>query len=67
MTDDLILGNTQSVVHVCPPDGTGITPCCGHTPYDLPANDRITTLPDLVTCDIRPPSGPLTQATSAHG
>lgn len=28
-------------VHGCPPDGSGLTPCCGHTPFELPPGDRI--------------------------
>lgn len=29
------------VVHGCPPDGSGLTPCCGRTPFELPLTDRI--------------------------
>ncbi|MCZ4602953.1 hypothetical protein O3S80_04030 [Streptomyces sp. Lzd4kr] len=29
------------VVHACPPDGSGLTPCCGRTPFELPLSDRI--------------------------
>lgn len=28
-------------VHACPPDGSGLTPCCGRTPFELPRTDRI--------------------------
>ncbi|WP_121711616.1 hypothetical protein [Streptomyces sp. E5N91] len=28
-------------VHGCPPDGSGLTPCCGRTPFELPRTDRI--------------------------
>lgn len=28
-------------IHGVPPDGTGLTPCCGRTPFDLPLTDRI--------------------------
>ena len=28
-------------VHGCPPDGSGLTPCCGRTPFELPLTDRI--------------------------
>ncbi|MGW1961793.1 hypothetical protein ACWCPD_16130 [Streptomyces sp. NPDC001935] len=28
-------------VHGCPPDGSGLTPCCGRTPLELPLTDRI--------------------------
>lgn len=27
--------------HACPPDGSGLTPCCGRTPFELPLSDRI--------------------------
>ncbi|MER8002971.1 hypothetical protein [Streptomyces sp. NPDC095613] len=30
-----------AVVHGCPPDGSGLTPCCGRTPFELPRGDRI--------------------------
>lgn len=29
------------VVHGCPPEGSGLTPCCGRTPFELPRTDRI--------------------------
>lgn len=32
---------TAEVVHGCPPDGSGLTPCCGRTPFELPLADRI--------------------------
>lgn len=28
-------------VHACPPEGSGLTPCCGRTPFELPLTDRI--------------------------
>lgn len=31
----------KEVVHGCPPDGSGLTPCCGRTPFELPLGDRI--------------------------
>lgn len=37
-------------VHACPPDGSGITPCCSRTPFELPRTDRMATDPALVTC-----------------
>jgi hypothetical protein len=24
-------------VHACPPDDSRVTPCCGESPFDLPA------------------------------
>lgn len=41
-------------VHACPPDGAGVTPCCGRTPFELPRTDRATTDPAHVTCPGRP-------------
>lgn len=37
-------------VHGCPPDGSGLTPCCGRTLFELPRTDRMATDPDLITC-----------------
>jgi hypothetical protein len=39
-----------SVVHMCPPDGSGLMPCCGRTPFEAPHTDRITTDGAAVTC-----------------
>lgn len=44
-------------VHACPPDGSGITPCCGRTPFELPRTDRMATDPALVTCQVAVSSG----------
>lgn len=40
----------REVVHGCPPDGSGLTPCCGRTPFELRATDRIARDPSKVTC-----------------
>ncbi|MFD4738689.1 hypothetical protein ACFWNQ_15150 [Streptomyces virginiae] len=37
------------VVHGCPPTGSGLTPCCGRTPFELPLADRISS-EATVTC-----------------
>lgn len=37
-------------VHACPEDGSGVTPCCDRTPFELPATDRMTHIPALATC-----------------
>lgn len=42
-------GVVDEVVHQCPPEGSGVTPCCGCTPFEL-AHDRVATDPALVTC-----------------
>lgn len=35
-------------IHACPPDGSGLTPCCGRTPFELPLSDRISS--ETATC-----------------
>jgi acyl-CoA reductase-like NAD-dependent aldehyde dehydrogenase len=40
----------REVVHACPPDGSGLMPCCGRTPFELPRTDRMSADPTLVTC-----------------
>lgn len=42
----------DEVIHACPPDGSGLTPCCGRTPFELPRTDRMSTSPALVTCTL---------------
>jgi hypothetical protein len=37
-------------VHECPPDGTGVTPCCHRPPFELPRTDSLTIDPEAVTC-----------------
>ena len=41
------------VIHMCPPDGSGLTPCCGRTPFELPSYHRLTGDPNLVSCEDR--------------
>ena len=36
-------------VHACPPQGSGVMPCCGRTPFDVPRTDRMTSTEE-VTC-----------------
>jgi hypothetical protein len=51
MADEAQQPETQAeVVHACPPDGSGLTPCCGRTPFELPRTDRMSADPTLVTC-----------------
>lgn len=38
------------LVHACPPEGSGLTPCCGRTPFELPRDERLTQYGPLVTC-----------------
>jgi len=37
-------------VHACPPDGSGLTPCCRRNPGELPRADQLTEDADAVTC-----------------
>lgn len=46
----LVLGEENTVVHACPPDGSGLTPCCGRSPIDLPLTERISLDGTSVTC-----------------
>lgn len=39
-------------VHRCPHKGSGPTPCCGRSPFELPAGSRITDDAEQVTCRI---------------
>ncbi len=41
---------TESIVHAEPPDGSGLTRCCGRTPFELPRTDRMTDGITSVTC-----------------
>lgn len=38
------------VTHRCPPKGSGLMPCCGRTPFEVPTWDRMTLDAALVTC-----------------
>lgn len=40
------------MIHLCPPVGSGFTPCCGRTVLELPRDDRITLDSDLVDCTL---------------
>ncbi|MCU1592451.1 MAG: hypothetical protein JWP11_3707 [Frankiales bacterium] len=48
--DDAIAATPREQTHGCPPDGSGLTPCCGRTPFELPQTDRMTDDAALVTC-----------------
>jgi hypothetical protein len=57
----------RELVHGCPPDGSGLTPCCGRTPFELPRGDRISSEAP-VTCpgpDV-PPAGGVRQPSEAR-
>lgn len=40
----------MSVIHRCPLGDSGVMPCCGGQPTEVPHGDRITVAPELVTC-----------------
>jgi hypothetical protein len=40
----------EEITHQCPPEGSGIMPCCGKTPFEVPWTDRLTLDPTLVNC-----------------
>jgi len=49
--DDCACGQKPPpVTHLQPPDGSGLTPCCGRTPFELPGIDRMTGDPSAVSC-----------------
>ncbi len=39
----------EEVVHQCPPEGEGLMPCCGRTPFEVPSYHRMT-VTEEVTC-----------------
>lgn len=38
------------VTHLQPPDGSGLTPCCGKTLFELPGTDKMTPDAEAATC-----------------
>lgn len=51
-----VLVEPSETTHGCPPRGSGETPCCGRSPFELPSTDRITLDDALVTCRVVEPS-----------
>jgi hypothetical protein len=47
-----VFGDEDSVVHACPPDGSGVMPCCQRAVADVAGTDRITEDPSAVTCEM---------------
>ena len=41
----------RTVIHQCPPDGTGIMPCCGRMPLEV-RGEVMTMDPAMVTCRV---------------
>lgn len=46
----LVIGEEDTIVHACPPDGSGLMPCCGRSPIDVPLTERISMDGTAVTC-----------------
>lgn len=42
-------------VHACPPEGSGIMPCCGRTPFEVPLTDRMTSTERVTCTGVLPP------------
>lgn len=45
----------STITHLCPEVGSGVTGCCGRTPFELPQTDRLTLDSVAVTCSGLPP------------
>lgn len=43
--------DVNETIHECPHRDSGMTPCCGRTPFELPRTDRMSANPALVNCD----------------
>jgi hypothetical protein len=31
-----------TTIHLSPPEGSGLFPCCGKSPFEVPRSDRVT-------------------------
>lgn len=40
----------REITHRCPPEGSGVMPCCGRTPFEVSRSHRLTVHDELVTC-----------------
>ena len=40
----------EEITHRCPPAGSGVMPCCGRAPLQVPLWHRLTMKDELVTC-----------------
>lgn len=54
--DAALDGAKETVVHACPPDDSGLMPCCKRPPFEARRTDRMTTDPTQVTCQTAPPT-----------
>lgn len=53
--DDEVLAQMEvaegwTTIHRCPPGESGLMPCCGKTPFEVPRSDRMTLDGAKVTC-----------------
>ena len=46
----VVFGKEEAVVHSCPPGSSGLMPCCGRSPMDVPLTERISLDGTAVTC-----------------
>lgn len=46
----LVIGEEDTIIHACPPYGSGLMPCCGRSPIDVPLTERISMDGTAVTC-----------------
>lgn len=46
----LVVGAENTIIHACPPDGSGLMPCCGRSPIDVPLTERISLDGSTITC-----------------
>lgn len=56
----------EPTTHASPPDGSGLTPCCERSPFELPRGDRMTVEAEHVTCPVSPSSEPWTLDHDVH-
>jgi hypothetical protein len=50
VTVSVIANVDVSLVHMTPPQGSSVMPCCGRTPYEVPHTDRMNEDPARATC-----------------
>lgn len=43
---------SRPTTHMPPPDGSGLCPCCGVPPTELPTTDRLAAVASMVTCTV---------------
>lgn len=55
---------SSMTIHLCPPKGSGLMPCCNRTPFEVPRTDRMTLERRNVTCHALAPT---TTPPRTHG